>query len=112
MALLANAIALLSRKMSGVGLTPPEVSLLQLYHSELDAELALFPFSSLPSIPSSSSINSTSSATPPRTETLGRTKRYDRSCEQCTTRFTSQWRKGPTGPSTYPLAPFKSSWWL
>jgi hypothetical protein len=99
-ALLAHAIALLSRKMAEVGLTPAEVDLLQLYHVELDAELALVPCCPLPSVPSPSSIHST--PTPPPAETLGRTKRgHDRSCEQCNTRFTSQWRTGPTGPSTY-----------
>lgn len=98
-ALLAHAVALLSRKMSRVGLTPPEVDLLQLYHIELDAELALFPCCPLPSVPSLS-VNST--PTLPPAKTLGRTKRWhDRSCEQCNTRFTSQWRTGPTGPSTY-----------
>jgi hypothetical protein len=35
-----------------------------------------------------------------------RTKRmFDRACQHCGTRFTSQWRTGPSGPSTYATAP-------
>lgn len=48
-----------------------------------------------------------------------RTKRFycDRACQRCDTRFTSQWRSGPGGPSTYahltplsPLAHLRGHW--
>jgi hypothetical protein len=53
--------------------------------------------------------DSPATSTPPRPASpqRRRIKRMfaDRACHHCETRFTSQWRTGPSGPSTYVYAP-------